>query len=445
MSRIKSKFPLLHKQTFGTNQIIGKKLILLKVLLIILILSASYMSPGQVKIEYFTLKEALETAKDNNPVLKTGYYNIDIARTDVISAKLRPNFTFGSEIVNIGRYSGLEPGTRWLNPHNREALFQLGKSFNVAGQRHNKIELADINVSLTEKEYAETERNLFLEVADKWLEVWNAHKNLEIIETAYNNIDSLVKLNEIRFKNEVVTQTDLLRTIHLEKMYSIQLSEARQDLKILQKEMQYLLGIQDSADIDSSDDFHLKIPVLPDTLMKISLQHRSDIKSAQTAVDASESNIKLQKSLAYPQPELGFVYNPQYSVPYFGIYAAVDLPFFDRNQGEREKSFIIKKQAEQNLSTVKTLLEIEISTAYANYELHKKNIEEFSEIAQQSELILENVKYAYLKGGTTIIDFLEAQRSWLETQQHYYDISYRYRKSYIKLLHVTGLINQLAL
>jgi cobalt-zinc-cadmium efflux system outer membrane protein len=54
------------------------------------------------------------------------------------------------------------------------------------------------------------------------------------------------------------------------------------------------------------------------------------------------------------------------------------------------------------------------------------------------------VRYSYLKGSTTIIDLLEAQRSWLDTRQQYYDTEMQYRKATIELLFVTGLINQLA-
>lgn len=36
-----------------------------------------------------SLKQALQTAKANNPILKTQSFNIGIAETDIITAKLR--------------------------------------------------------------------------------------------------------------------------------------------------------------------------------------------------------------------------------------------------------------------------------------------------------------------------------------------------------------------
>jgi cobalt-zinc-cadmium efflux system outer membrane protein len=131
-------------------------------------------------------------------------------------------------------------------------------------------------------------------------------------------------------------------------------------------------------------------------------------------------------------------------VPYLGIIAAIDLPVFNRNQGEIQKSLILKQQGEQQLFTIQSKLQTEISTAFTSYQVQQQNIQSLRVALAQSQSILDNVKYSYLKGGTTIIDFLEAQRSWLETQQQYYEVLHQYRQSYIQLLNATGLINQLA-
>jgi len=90
------------------------------------------------------------------------------------------------------------------------------------------------------------------------------------------------------------------------------------------------------------------------------------------------------------------------------------------------------------------LIQTELSTAYNTYQTQKQNIEQFKDLLSKSESILSSVKYSYLHGGTTIVDYLEAQRSWLDTQQQYYDTLQQYRQSYIKLLYASGLINQMA-
>jgi len=400
----------------------------------------------QVKAqEKYSLQKALQTARANNQYLKTEQLNIGIAQTDIITAKLRPNPILNNQTLQLMQPSQFPANTDWYNGQNRQVWWQLTKPIQIAGQRQYKIDVANKNVSFAEKKYTETERNLFAEVAAKWLEVWTAQKQLEIIQIAKSNIDSLVLTNQIRYKNQVITQTDLFRAELLSKQYAIQYKTTLQEVINRQNELKFLIGVQENVSIDPNDNFLFAIPQSFDSLLKQSLQNRSDIQTVNSLIEVSNSNIKLQKSLAFPQPELGFIWNPQNTVPYFGIYATVDLPFFNRNQGEIKKSYLLKDQAEQQLFTIQSQIQTEISVAFANYQLQQQNIESFNVLLKQSQTILENVKYAYLKGGTTIIDFLEAQRSWLETQQQYYDAMQSYRKSYIQLLYATGLINQLAL
>jgi cobalt-zinc-cadmium efflux system outer membrane protein len=337
------------------------------------------------------------------------------------------------------------PNTNWSSGKNHQIWWQLTKSFQVAGQGKNRIDFATKNINFTEKDYAETERQLFLDVAEKWLNVWESKKQLQILEVAKQNIDTLVEINRLRFKNQVITQTDLYRTDLLAKQYAIQYKTALQEVITNENALKIALGATQNITVDISDNFLYNFSQNVDSLLQISLENRSDIQAAKSMIDVTESNIKLQKSLAYPRPEVGMIWNPQNTIQYAGIYATISLPFLDRNQGDIKKSIILKDQAEQQVTLLEDKMKVEVSTAFANYKIQQQNIANFETVLQQSKEILENVKYAYLKGGTTIIDFLEAQRSWLETQQQYYETMKLYRQSYVQLFYVTGLINQLAL
>ena len=395
--------------------------------------------------ENYTLQEALKTAKSQNPTLKIEQYEVEFAKSDVISAKLRLNPTLENESIQLARRSEFANNTHWHDGQNREVFWQISKPFQWAGQRKNTIAVANKSLLYTEEEYANVERELFLEVAQKWLEVWTTQKQLNIIQTAKNNIDSLMDINQRRYQNQVITQTDLFRTELLAKQYAIQLKNAVQEVQNLQKELGFLLGMTEGVQVDTAANFIYDMPNSMDSLLIQSLKERSDIRSAKQLIDISESNVKLQKSLAIPQPELGVIFNPMNTIPYLGISFAIDIPFFDRNQGERKKSIQYREQAESRLLNVQKQIETEIAIAHDNFKLQKENIEQFEELLIQSETILENVKQAYLRGGTTIIDFLEAQRSWLEIQQEHYEAQQAYIESHVQLLYATGLINQLAL
>lgn len=388
----------------------------------------------------YTLRQALQVARTGNPILKAEQFNIEIAQSDIISAGIRPNPVLNNQTLLLTRPFRFPES---FGASDRQVWWQLTKTFQIAGQRGYKLDFARESASLSEKDYAETERALFYDVATKWMEVWAAQKQLDILTTAKSNMDSLLTSNLLRYKNQVITRTDLFRVELLSKQYAIQRETAARELVNSQNELSFLLGV-DSAFVDTADHIFTIVPAEMDSLYKWALENRGDIQAAISLINLSNSNIKLQKALAYPQPELGAIWNPQNSVPYFGIYATVDLPLFNRNQGEIKKSYLLKDQAGQRLSAIQNQSRTEVENAYASYRTHRRNIENFEAVSEQAQTVLDNVRYAYLKGGTTIIDFLEAQRGWLETRRQYYEASRQYRQSYIQLLYATGLINQLA-
>lgn len=392
----------------------------------------------------YNLEKALQTARNNSPLLKPQQYNVAIAEADVVTASLRPNLILNNQTLNLVQPSNFPANTHWYSGQNRQVWWQLTKPFQLPAQRKYKIQVAEQNVLLEQKIIKETERNLFQDVAIQWLDVWTASKQLDLLIQAKSNTDSLVVVNQLRYKNQVITETELIRTKLLADQYAIQLKSAEQTYQNALVNLKFLIGTTETITIDTNDQFLYLLPNNLDSLLRQALSSRSDLQTLKSVVTVADANIQLQKSFAWPQPELGVIYNPQNTIPYVGIYGTIELPVFSRNQGEIKKAVVLKQQAEQQLQTNQVQLQTELTIAYQVYQTQQSNLAKFDNLLSQSEKILTSVKYSYLRGGTTIVDFLEAQRSWLETQQQYYETMQEYKQSYIRLLYVSGYINQLA-
>ncbi|SEW44156.1 outer membrane protein, cobalt-zinc-cadmium efflux system [Chitinophaga arvensicola] len=416
---------------------------MLKKALLISIFLPGYLSVSQAQTG-LTLQQALHTAQKNNPFLKPEQLNTNIAQSDVITAGLRPNISLNNQTLQLMNDKYFATGTQFQSPHNRQVWWQVTKPFQLANQRKYKQEVAIKNVAVTEKNYAGTELSVLLETGNKWLDVWYNKVNLDLVEKAKGNIDSLVTTQLIRLKNQVISESDLARTQLLAEQYQLQLQQAVQSYQSEAQHLQLLTGNPDTVAIDTEDPvITLSITEQLDSLLNLSYQQRPDIQVAQNTIEAAKSNIKLQRALAIPVPEMGVIYNPQNTVPYFGFFGTIDLPFFSRNQGEIKKSKFLLQQSEQSFSAVKQQIKTDVQTAFSAYLVNKEAIRKYSGILGKSTQVLTSVKYAYARGGTTIIDFLEAQRTWFDTRKMYYTALYDYRKSYLQLLYVTGLINQL--
>jgi cobalt-zinc-cadmium efflux system outer membrane protein len=236
-----------------------------------------------------------------------------------------------------------------------------------------------------------------------------------------------------------------VRTRLVSEQYKLQTRNVKQNYINSLKDLHYLLGRQDSILVDVSDSadvIELKNLSL-DTLLQYGYKNRTDVLAVESVITLSDYDIRYQKTLAYPVPELGMIWNPQNTVPYVGFFGTIQIPLFNRNQGNIARSQTTQQQNRQQLESIKKQITAEIQTAYMSYHTQRENLDRFKEILSESEIVLNSVRYAYLKGGTTIVDFLEAQRSWFDTRQLYYDAVLAYRKSYIELLHSSGLIYQL--
>lgn len=413
-----------------------------KVALITLLGMAPFMTmSAQTQM---TLREALHMVKANNPFLKPERLNTGIAQADVVTAGLRPNLSLNNQTLQLIRDRDFATGTQFSNPHNRQVWWQLTKQFQLANQRKYKQEVAGQNVMVTASNYRELERNLLLDAGVKWLDVWYNKRTLELIDEARTNIDTLVGIQQIRLKNQVISTSDLARTQLLQEQYELQSKNVDQTYRNELQNLRLMLGSADSVTVNDTDSiFTMQLAPALDSLLALSYASRADVDAAKANIELSKSNVRLQRSLAVPVPELGVIYNPQNTVPYVGFFGTIDLPFFNRNQGEIKKSKLLLEQSQQRLSAVQMQVQTEVQTSLRAYQVSKETVEKYSGILSKSQQVLESVKYAYTRGGTTIIDFLEAQRNWFDTEKLYCDALYNYRKSYLQLLCVTGLINQL--
>ena len=416
----------------------------IKNLKIICVLCAMSISGTLAAQSFYTLQSAVISAKANSPLLKAEGYNVNFAQSNLITARLHTNPALNNQTLQMTNSKYFAPGSERFNPLNRQVWWQLTKPFVLPGQRRNRIDVASQNVLLFQKGFGEATRNFSSEVAFQWLNAWILKSRLELLNQAYTNIDSLVKINRARLRNQVITQTDLMRTQLLQEQYRLQIVNNQKDFRNELQRLKFLMGARDSVNVDINAAIETTvIPNDPDSLLAQAMRERTDVQVANLAVQVAQSNIKYQKSLVWPQPELGMIWNPQNTIPYLGFFGTVKVPLFDRNQGEIEKSKFAQRQAEEGVRNAELKLSTEVQAAFQTYQIEKENLKKYEDMLGQSDQVLENVRYAYLRGGTTIIDFLDAQRSWFDIRQLFLDARLSYFQSYIQLLYVTGLINQL--
>ena len=403
-----------------------------------------------------TLRQTLQQVRANSPVLRVERLNINAAQADQVTANLRPNPVVNNQTLFQLNQTPTTPVSDAVSPFNRQRRqfwLQATKEFDIYNKRAYRSRFAESNTNLATKSVAETERNLLFDAANRFLDAWYARVQLALLQRAKANVDTLVQLNKVRLKNLVITNTDLTRTQLISDQYDIQTRSAQQTLSNRLNELRLVLGTADSINVAMNDSIvhptmvinplqlYPTVVASPDSLIRLAATTRSDVQVAEANVETARRNVDLQQVLAKPRNEAGLIWNPQNAVPYAGVFLTLELPVYNRNQGEIQKSRILQEQASQAATLVQARIRSEVESAYRSFMTSRRNIDRYTDIRRDADRVLASVRYAYLRGATTLIDLLQAQSSWFDTQTAYYEELYTYRQNYVRLLYATGQIN----
>ncbi|GAB2525913.1 TolC family protein [Spirosoma aerophilum] len=431
-------------------------MILRKLLVHILVLIAGFRASAQTTL---TLRQTLQQVRENSPALRVERLNINAAQADQTTANLRPNPVLNNQtLVQLAQPTGAAvpvPGAEGvgvLNRQRRQFWLQATKEFDIHNKRAYRNRFAEANTNLAVQSVAETERGILFDAANRYLDAWYARVQLALLQRAKANVDTLVQLNKVRLKNLVITETDLTRTQLISDQYDIQTRTAQQDVRNRLNELRLVVGVADSINVALNDSiinpaFTNPLSLYPtvnasaDSLLLLASTSRTDVRVAEANLETARRNVDLQQVLAKPRNEAGLIWNPQNTVPYAGVFLTLELPVYSRNQGEIQKSKVLQEQAGQAAALVQARIRSEVETAYQSFATSRQNIDRYVGIRRDADRVLASVRYAYLRGATTLIDLLQAQTSWFDTQTAYYQALYTHRQNYVRLLYATGQIN----
>ncbi len=393
-----------------------------------------YLS-AQESIE-LSLTTAFELSLKQNPFLVAERLNVRIAEGEIVRARTLPN-----PMLNSQELFRSKPEGSILAARNRQDWLQLTQTIPVAGQRAYSIERAKNNLTLTKNQIQEFERNLLFLVGNQWLDTKLIQERLEVISKTVLSMSELLKINALRLKNQAITKAEYMRTENLQEIYQAEYLNTETRFVNEIRNLKFLLAIEKNILLKENNLF-IKNDALEkkEELIAYAFKHRSDILSADTSVLVARSNLKVQEAFAYPTPEIGFIYNPQNGEQYLGTYATIPIPIFDRNQGAILSAKAELEKANKQREALYRQVEVEVLNSLMNLNTAKLNYQRYEKIFQSSEKIVEIVRYSYLKGGTTIIDFLDAQRNWFESQINLLDAKFNLYKAYLELDYTTGKI-----
>jgi cobalt-zinc-cadmium efflux system outer membrane protein len=172
-------------------------------------------------------------------------------------------------------------------------------------------------------------------------------------------------------------------------------------------------------DVSGSFDYQQMKDGLED-LQAAALKSRPDLEAAQQGVAAANSAFNLQKAIGKRDVTGQINYTHIGDLNDVSLFGSMQLPIFDRNQGEIKRAGFAITQAQQQQLNVNGQVLTDVRDAYEGWQANNEVVglyrSGYLDDAQQSRDITD---YAYKRGAASLLDFLDAERSFRATQLGY--------------------------
>jgi cobalt-zinc-cadmium efflux system outer membrane protein len=375
------------------------------------LLGAAGSARAQERLPALTLERALQLASETNPNLRAKQFELKAVGANEITAGLRPNPT----MTFLAEQFGLAAG-------GPQYTVNIGQPIELGGKRQRRIDSATAQTKVTTHELADLRRQIGFQVKKTFTDILVARDSFALAEQNLSTLDDLERLQRIRAEKGDLSGLELLR-IQVQRFgFERDAADARQALKTGKIALRALVGtdkVAEEFDVTGS----LGVPDASYTqsqLYRRALDARPDVRAAEAARDKAKADINLARANAWwditPQLEYQRI-GPDNTI---GFGFGLPLRIFDRNQGEiaRTQADALRVDAVRDAVTVQALSEVDTALAAILTERSKVQALRDTYLPKATQA-RDTVEFAYRRGGVSLLDYLDAQRTYRETALEY--------------------------
>jgi cobalt-zinc-cadmium efflux system outer membrane protein len=368
-----------------------------------------------------TLDQAIDLALAHNHSLKATRTMILQNQAQEITANLRPNPTLGADTQFVPFFSPQDFSGENLNETQQ---FDIGISylFERGHKRQHRLQAARDTTAVTRAQVADAERTLAFNVGQQFVSVLLAESTLDFALDDLKGFQQTVDISEAQLKAGYIGEGDYLKIKLQLLQFQTDVSSARlakvQALVGLREFLGYE-AVPSDYDVIGDLEFHSLKGNLED-LQARALRERPDFRAAQLGITAAQSQIQLAKANAKVDVNGTYDFTHVSGENTASLFANFALPIFDRGQGEIARTgYALTQAQEQQLSASDTVLS-DVDNAYESVRSNEEVVQLYtSGYLKQAQDSRDISEYAYKRGAASLLDYLDAERSYRAVQLAY--------------------------
>jgi cobalt-zinc-cadmium efflux system outer membrane protein len=372
---------------------------------------------GPVKI---TLDDAIQLALKHNHTLLAAETTIEQDQALETQANLRPNPAWFADWEYLP-FSGSNQNTNYLD-NETEADIGLSYLFERGKKRQHRLQAARDVTAQARSLVADNERTLTFNVASQFFNVQLAESTLELATKDVDSFRKTVEISEYQYHVGGMSEGDFL-------MIKLQLLQYETDYQqaILAKDqglddLRNMLGYDSvPADYDVAGPFDYQpLKAKMEDLQLKALENRPDLRAAQQGVTAATSQWELQKADGKVDVTGQGNYSHVNGINAASVYVSAPLPIFNRNQGNiAQARYAITQTQEQEKATSDQVM-TDVHDAYIGLKENDSIVVLYRSGYLDAAVRDRDIEqYAYQHGGASLLDWLNAERTYRVTELAY--------------------------
>jgi outer membrane protein, heavy metal efflux system len=376
--------------------------------------------PPTVRID---LQRAIQLALQHNHVLLAARTQVTQSKANEVTASLKPNpvFTWNGLFWPFFSPSQLN-GDYIDNVTEFDALFSY--TFERGHKRKWRMQTARDDTAVVQSQVRDSERALTFNVAQQFINILLAESSLSFAQQNLASFQQTLDVSQERYKKGAISEGDLLK-IKLQMLaFQQDVASSRLARQQALDSLRDLLGYES---VPRNYDVIGNLAYTPvqgnvEDYQSKALNLRPDLQAANQAVVAAKSRYMLAKAngkrdLTFTSgySHVGYAHDASFSIN-------MDIPLYDRNQGEIARSHAAITQSEENKNAARQAVMTDVTTAYEAVKTGEGIVQLYqSGYLKESKESLDISQYAYQRGAASLLDFLDAERSYRSTELTYRD------------------------
>lgn len=400
------------------------------------------MACGQEASQALTIDQAVDEALRNNLALLAEKQNVPISKAREIQAALRPN-----PVINFA-WDYLDWLRRGLTIDNSAGPSEWNTHMDYIiegpGKRPGRIALARLATAVTDLRLIDSIRLMTLNVRSTCVEYLLAKEGVDLARQNLKVFNDIIRVNEAKVQAGDLAGVELIRTRVAQQQFENTLRQAELRLRTAANDLQQMLGRKTKdPGFDIVDRLNERpVVVILSEMKSQALEQRPDLQAQRKDAERAAADTRLQKALAKPDYTASLMYHHQYGYSNgrtFGLYLQFPLPFNNRNQGEIARSQLETRQAELRGQSLETVISTEVENAYQQY-MSAWNLLERTKgsLMAEAKQVRDIMEFSYRRGEASLLEFLDAQRAYIDAVQSYNAARGDYTKSLFLIDAVTG-------